>query len=47
MAHSLKYGSSTRIMLWIDTSTCRSVDLADHCSSGLSGGRQHTARERE
>ena len=25
--HSLKYGSSIRIMLWIDTSTCSNVDV--------------------
>uniref|UniRef100_A0A2M4DL68 Putative secreted protein n=1 Tax=Anopheles darlingi TaxID=43151 RepID=A0A2M4DL68_ANODA len=32
---SLKYGSGTRMRLWIDTSTCRKLDVcAFHFSSG-------------
>lgn len=35
--HSLKYGKSIKIMLWILTRTWSKVDLyGNHCSSGLS-----------
>ena len=45
--HSLKYGRSMRIMLWIDTSTCSSVDFGDHCSSGLRFHSRSRSREVE